>query len=217
MPIVFKKAREPISSYSHFLGAVLSVIGLGAMAIRFIATNSAGLLTVVSALLFCLSLISLYAASGIYHFICASDRVILALRKLDHAMIYVLIAGTYTPILLNLLPQPRAAAFTTAIWIAAAAGILLKLCWITAPRWLGTGLYIAMGWAILADLSALASMPLPFLLLLASGGISYTVGGIIYLIRRPNLSPQFGFHELFHLFVILGSLLHYFMVFFYIA
>ena len=216
MPKFFQNARDPISSYSHFLGAVLSLIGLAAMAIRLACGDSA-LQATISCLLFCLSLIALYSASGIYHFSCAPARVILILRKLDHAMIYVLIAGTYSPILLTQFPQPTNLYFTAAIWTAALCGIILKLCWINAPRWLGTSLYILMGWAILADLPAIAAMPLPAIALLAAGGICYTAGGLIYLFKRPNLSPSFGFHELFHILVIFGSLFHYFMVLFYVA
>lgn len=216
MPPIFQKARDPISSYTHLLGAALSVVGLVVMAVQLTLSNSS-LLTIISSMLFCLSLIALYSASGIYHFSTASSKVILILRKLDHAMIYVLIAGTYTPLLLTLLPRPNNIIFTTVMWAVALGGITMKLCWITAPRWLGTSLYILMGWAIVVDLPALGRLPVLGIVLLAGGGISYTIGGIIYMIKHPNFSPAFGFHELFHIFVILGSMLHYFMVLFYIA
>ena len=103
------------------------------------------------------------------------------------------------------------------IWGVALAGIVMKLCWINAPRWLGTTLYLLLGWAIAIDLPALAALPVPAVALLAAGGLLYTAGGLIYMIKRPNLSERFGFHEIFHLFVIAGSLCHYFLVLLYIA
>ena len=116
MPRIFQKARDPISSYSHFIGAALSLIGLVAMAIQLALTPGQNPLNAVSCILFCLSLIALYSASGIYHFSRAAANVLVVLRKLDHAMIYVLIAGTYTPLLLGLLPAPRAEVFTALAW-----------------------------------------------------------------------------------------------------
>ena len=216
MPAFFQKARDPISSYSHFIGAGLSLVGLFGMALRFIVEDRT-LVTVLSSLLFCISLIALYSASGIYHFSQAGAKAIRILRKLDHAMIYMLIAGSYTPILLFILPPEKGIPFTMMIWAVALAGILFKLCWINAPRWLGTLLYLAMGWAILIDPGALTNLSGPALFLLAAGGIFYTIGGTIYLFKYPNLSPSFGFHEIFHIFVVLGSICHYFMVFFFIA
>ena len=132
-------------------------------------------------------------------------------------MIYVLIAGTYTPLLLTLLPRPNNLIFTAAMWAVAAAGILMKMFWLGAPRWLSTTLYILMGWAIAVDLPAVGALPLPGIVLLVAGGLAYTVGGVIYMVKRPNLSERFGFHEIFHLFVIAGSVCHYLMVLLYIV
>lgn len=217
MPKIFEKARDPISSFSHFVGAGLSFFGLIAMCIHLVLQDSWEIKAAVSSILFCISLIALYSTSGIYHFTMSSDKIRLILRKLDHAMIYVLIAGSYAPLLLKLLPYPKNVWFTSAMWGIAAAGIIMKLFWINAPRWLGTSLYILMGWAILVDLKALAAFPIAGILLLVAGGVFYTIGGVIYMIKRPNPTPAFGFHELFHLFVIGGSVCHYFMVFLFIA
>ncbi len=217
MPHIFLKARDPISSYSHFIGAGLSLLGLAVMILHLAVSGPVSLMTVISTLLFCLSLIALYSASGFYHFSRASARIIALLRKLDHAMIYVLIAGTYTPVLLNLLPPTKAILFTSAIWAVALGGIVMKLCWINAPRWLGTSLYLLLGWAILIDLPAVGTLPAPGIALLLAGGLCYTFGGVIYMLKHPNFSKTFGFHELFHIFVILGSMFHYFMVLFFIA
>lgn len=215
MPLAFRKAREPFSSYSHFLGAVLSGVGLAAMLIRM-ALVGAGALTLLSATLFCLSLIALYAASSCYHFSGRGEAVLRMLKKLDHSMIYVLIAGSYTPILLRFMPAPRSYLFTAAVWLIALAGIAIKLLWIDAPRLLGTALYLLLGWAIVVDFGVVLSMPGPAIALLAAGGLSYTIGGVIYIAKRPNLSAVLGFHELFHLFVLAGSLFHYVLVFLYV-
>lgn len=103
------------------------------------------------------------------------------------------------------------------MWAVAAAGILMKMFWLGAPRWLSTTLYILMGWAIAVDLPAVGALPLPGIVLLVAGGLAYTVGGVIYMVKRPNLSERFGFHEIFHLFVIAGSVCHYLMVLLYIV
>ena len=132
-------------------------------------------------------------------------------------MIYVLIAGTYTPILLKYMAGVKGWLFVAAIWFCAFLGTVIKLCWFNAPRWLQTVLYIAMGWAVLFDISILQEMKGAAVLWLTAGGISYTAGAIIYMIKKPNISQFFGFHELFHIFVLLGSLFHFIMIFFYVA
>lgn len=215
MPHLFLKAREPFSSYSHFLGAVLSGAGLACMLLRMLLTGSDGI-TVFSVTLFCLSLIALYSASSIYHFSGRGERVLRVLKKLDHSMIYVLIAGSYTPIVLKFMVYPKALYFVAVIWAIALFGIAVKLLWIDAPRLLGTLLYLLLGWAIVTDFGVVLSMPAPAIALLAAGGLSYTIGGLIYIAKRPNLSRTIGFHELFHLFVLGGSICHYFMVFLYV-
>ena len=214
MPRVFLRAREPFSSYSHFVGAVLSGIGLFAMLLMLDDTVSGQL--AVAAVVFCLSLIALYSASSIYHFSGRGEAVLRRLKKLDHSMIYVLIAGSYTPIVLRYMPAPRSYLFLGAIWLIALSGIAIKLLWIDAPRLLGTALYLALGWAIALDFGVVLSMPAPAIFLLAAGGLSYTVGGIVYITKKPNIGAVLGFHELFHLFVIAGSLCHYLMVFWYV-
>lgn len=212
-----KKAREPISSFTHLIGAIISGLGLVLLLVKTIALSELSLINILSSALFGLSLIALYTASTVYHFSNASGKTVLMLRKLDHSMIFVLIAGTYTPIMLNFLPSPRNIAFTVFIWVFAAVGITLKLCWFGAPRWLQTVMYLTMGWAILLDVSVFQRMSAGALTLLILGGVSYTIGGIIYMIKKPNISRRFGFHELFHIFVLIGSLFHFLLVFRYIA
>ena len=169
-----------------------------------------------AAVVFCLSLIALYSASSVYHFSGRGEAVLRRLKKLDHSMIYVLIAGSYTPIILKFMPAPRSYVFLGVIWLIALTGIAIKLLWIDAPRLIGTALYLALGWAIAFDFGVVLSMPVPAIALLAAGGLSYTVGGVIYIAKKPNLGKMIGFHELFHLFVIVGSVCHYLMVFLYV-
>ena len=216
MPRAFHKAREPFSSYSHFVGAVLSGLGLFVMLIRLLLDGSVTGQIAAAAVVFCLSLIALYSASSVYHFSRRGEFVLRRLQNLDPSMIYVLIAGSYTPIVLRYMPAPRSYLFLGVIWLIAITGIAIKLLWIDAPRLLGTALYLALGWAIAFDFGAVLSMPAPAIALLAAGGLSYTAGGIVYIAKRPNLGPTLGFHELFHLFVIAGSVCHYLMVFLYV-
>ena len=216
MPRAFLRAREPFSSYSHFVGAVLSGVGLFAMVLRLLLDDAVSGQMAAAAVVFCLSLIALYSASSIYHFSGRGEAVLRRLKKLDHSMIYVLIAGSYTPVVLRFMPAPRSYVFLGAIWLVALTGIAVKLLWIDAPRLIGTALYLALGWAVAFDFGVVLSMPASAIALLAAGGLCYTAGGIIYIAKRPNLSAVLGFHELFHLFVIAGSLCHYLMVFWYV-
>ncbi len=211
------KARDPISSYSHMLGAVFFTVATVLLVGKTLTLADWSVKILVGVILFGCSLIALYAASSVYHFFNGSGQKLLMLRKLDHAMIYVLIAGTYTPVLLKYLSGLEGWIFTIAIWVCALVGIVIKLCWFSAPRWLQTLLYIAMGWAILFDISIFRSMSGMAVFLLAAGGLSYTVGGVIYMLKKPNISAAFGFHELVHVFVLLGSFFHFLMIFFYVA
>lgn len=213
----FLKAREPMSSFTHLIGVIFFAIATVCLIIKTLLEPHWSSEVLVGVVLFGVSLIALYVASTVYHFANGSVKKLMTLRKLDHAMIYVLIAGTYTPILLHYMVGSKSWLFVAAIWACALLGILIKLCWFSAPRWLQTVLYIAMGWAILFDISVLQAMEGAAVFLLAAGGISYTIGAVIYMLKKPNLTPLFGFHELFHIFVLLGSLFHFIMIFFYVA
>lgn len=215
MPRIFQKARDPFSCYSHFLGAVGSVIGLFLMLSHAVRQHAGGM-TMVSVSLFCLSLTALYTASAVYHYALAGEQTLRLLKKLDHSMIYILIAGSYTPIVLCYLKAPDSYLFLAVIWGIALFGIAVKLLWIDAPRLLGTILYLLMGWAVLFRLDVVLSMATPAIVLLALGGLSYTIGGVIYILKKPNCSPLIGFHELFHLFVLAGSLAHYLVVYWFV-
>ena len=203
----FQSAREPMSSYTHFLGVLLSLIGLPLSVLLYFVKGSGDPLHLLAALIFCCSTLALYTTSCVYHFSQGTPAHINHLRKLDHAMIYVLIAGSYTPMLMSFYPKKEALVFSLILWI--------KVFWFL-PRWVSTAIYLLMGWSILFDLGPLTRIPTGAIVLLAAGGVSYTIGGVIYGLKKPDLFRAFGFHELFHCFVLLGSLLHYLVVAIYI-
>lgn len=209
--------REPINAITHLVGAGLALIGTIFLLIEGSRTSELTTTVTLSLIIFGLSMVALYTTSGIYHLVQARDTVLLKLKKLDHSMIFILIAGSYTPFCMLSLSGIWKWSIVSIVWSIAFIGIILKVCWINMPRWLSTGLYIGMGWIALFALKplyhALSSGAFFFLVL---GGIMYTIGGIIYGLKKPNISKNFGFHELFHIFVMLGSFCHYWSVFKYI-
>lgn len=161
--------------------------------------------------IFILSAINLFGVSALYHVGSWKPSVKQWLRRLDHSNIYVLIAGTYTPVALLLLNQDKRQVLLVLIWSAAVLGVILSTAWITAPRFLSVAVYLGMGWASLAYLPDILDGGGPLVLtFIALGGISYSIGAVVYGRKRPNLSAEwFGFHELFHAFTILGFLFHF--------
>jgi hemolysin III len=133
------------------------------------------------------------------------------MKRLDHSMIFALIAGSYTPFCLIVLPNAWGITMLSLVWTFAGLGMLLKVAWPFAPRWLGVALYLTLGWiGIIPAHEVASSLTAAELALLLAGGAMYTVGGIIYALRRPDPYPRvFGFHEIFHLCVVAGSLLHF--------
>lgn len=212
-----KYFREPVSGFSHLLGALVSLVGLVALILKALTFKEYKYLSLTSAIIFGLSLIFLYTASSIYHLVKSSDGVIKFLRKLDHSMIYVLIAGTYTPICLISLNGYWRWSIFISIWTLAILGILFKMIWFNAPRWLSTAFYLLMGWLVVIAFSPLSKvLPTMGITWLVLGGVFYTIGGIIYALKLPNFSVKFGFHELFHIFVLFGSLSHFLLVYNYV-
>lgn len=213
---MFLKLKDPISGVTHLLGAALSAAGLALMIHHSILTNSK--LSLISSIIFGISLIFLYSASASYHLINISKHLTLILRKIDHMMIFVLIAGTYTPICLITLRGKTGTIILVSIWSLAALGVIINAVWFNAPRWLYTLFYILMGWLIILAFKPICNlMAIPGVILLVAGGIVYSLGGVIYALKWPLRNARyFGFHEIFHIFVILGSLFHYFMIFNYV-
>ncbi len=219
MTPMFRTAQDPISSETHAAGAALSLLG-GFILIAHALLQQASARDLAGAFVFVLSLIALYTASSVYHYYpgdVTSGGVKRLLRKLDHSMIYVLIAGTYTPFALKFLPEQKGLIFCAILWGIALVGTIIKLFWITAPRVLASAAYLAMGWSIVFVLRDFASCGPACLALVAGGGVLYSIGAVLYAIKKPNFSAGFGFHEVFHLFILGGSLLHYFAVFFFVV
>ena len=215
----FSYAQDPVSCETHAIGAAAAFAGGFLFLIRALKVG-APTLALAAAMCFCLSMMALYSASAIYHFYpgtAQSGGVKRFLRKMDHGMIYVLIAGSYTPFCLVLLPQPKGTRFCLILWAVAIAGILAKLLWINAPRILSTMVYLIMGWAVVFVAKDFAVLGQPCLTLVALGGVCYSVGAVFYAVRRPNLSAEWTFHEIFHLLILAGSLFHYLAVYFYVV
>ena len=170
---------------------------------------------------FITSMILLYAASTIYHTLDISPKVNKLLRKVDHMMIFILIAGTYTPVCMVVLGDRTGWGLLALVWSIALLGILIKACWITCPKWFSSILYIAMGWVcVLAFGKIIHALPRAAFGWLLAGGIIYTAGGIIYALKLPLFNSRhhsFGSHEIFHLFVMGGSLCHYIMMYQFVA
>lgn len=209
--------REPVNGFTHMAGAILSFIGLLAMVIKATLYNPSAT-AISSVIVFGISLILLYSASATYHLVVSNDKVINFLRRLDHAMIFILIAGSYTPFCLIALNGPTGWILFGVILTTAIAGVCFKLIWFNCPRWISTSIYVAMGWISVFLISplhkALSSQGI-FLLIL--GGVFYTIGAIIYATKPKFLNFKYlGFHEIFHIFIILGSLSHFLCVFNYV-
>lgn len=205
--------REPFNGFSHLFGALLSVIGLVLLIKRALSYGSVSHL--ISFIIFGVSLILLYTASALYHLLLISDRVTKVLRYIDHMMIYVLIAGTYTPVCLISLRGTRGTILLISVWVLAVAGIIVTGFWLNAPRYLSSMIYAAMGWLVIVTLPQLIpALTLPGFAWLLAGGIFYSIGAVIYGLKWPNLpSGLLGFHEIFHLFIIAGSICHYWVIF----
>ena len=209
--------RDPKSSMTHLIGGGLSIIALVMMLSKLVLTGNTGVAFYVASMMFGISMILLYLTSGIYHAI--SDKykkAVKILRKLDHSMIYVLIAGSYSPLCLLVLPRSTGIPVLVFLWSIALVGIIMKVCWMNQPRIFSTMIYIVMGWTALFVVKDLyAYMDLRAFVLLFLGGVFYTIGGVIYAIKKPNI-PNWSFHDIFHIFVMLGTLSHFLMVYLYI-
>ena len=208
------QARDPLSALTHFIG-FLAVIPVFVCLLERAETN----LQMIAFAIFGLSLMMLYGASTIYHTLKLSAEKIAFLRRIDHMMIFVLIAGTYTPVCLVPLAGKWGTILLTAIWLIALAGVFMKIFWMGAPRWLSTMIYVVMGWlSITAFVPLLKAVGWGGFGMLLGGGIAYTVGALIYALKKPNLAilKSFGFHEIFHVFVMIGSAFHIAFMFMYV-
>ena len=199
--------REPVNSLTHWAGALFALGGLIALLIIGWDTPA----KIISLAIYGVSLIAMFSASATYHMVRVKDRALEIFRKVDHAAIYLLIAGTYTPFCVNAFEGFWKWGMLTIIWSLALIGIIVKVFYIRAPRWLNAGIYLVMGWLALAAAGQmLAALPAWVLTWLIIGGVLYTLGAVVYITKIFNFKPGvFGFHEMWHIFVLFAAAAHY--------
>lgn len=217
--VKIRKIKDPGSAITHFIGMLMAAVATAPLMIKAKAEIQGG--TVVPALIFIISMILLYGASASYHTFDVSEKVNKVLKKLDHSMIFVLIAGTYTPVCILGLGNRLGYIMLVTIWSIAALGITFKLCWVTCPKWISSVMYILMGWlCMIAAPFLIRNQGMSAFMWLLVGGIIYTIGGVLYALKLTKFNERhknFGSHEIFHLFVMGGSFCHFMMVYLYLV
>ncbi len=210
--------REPGSAITHFIAWLLAVIAASPLIIKAAGNSPTATIAMI---IFMASMILLYGASTAYHSVAVSDKVLKIFRKIDHMMIFILIAGSYTPVCLIVLGGKMGYTLLALVWGIAIVGMAVKAFWITCPKWFSSTIYIAMGWTCVLVFGPLwHTLPHAAFGWLLAGGIIYTVGGIIYALKLPIFNSRhknFGSHEIFHLFVMAGSICHFIFMYFYVA
>jgi hemolysin III len=207
--------REPFNAYSHYLGALIALAWL--ILLMFEASeDSTG--RQISFFVYGVSVILMFLSSAIYHSLNVQTKVEELFRMFDHILIYVVIAGTYTPMCVILLKDGWQLGMVLGIWLFALGGILKKIFWLNAPRWFSTLIYLLMGWVSVIILPMIWNiMPHDFIYWIGIGGVFYTVGAVIYAIKKPDPYPKvFGFHEIWHLFVMGGAFSHFWAIYYYL-
>ena len=204
---MLKKLREPVNSLTHWAGALLALAGL----IALLIVGWGAPAKVISLIIYGVSLVFLFSASATYHMVRVKDKALEIFRKVDHAAIYFLIAGTYTPFCVNAFTGFWKWGMLSIIWSLAIIGIIVKVFYIRAPRWLNAGIYLLMVWLCVgAAGQMLASLPAWVLTWLILGGVIYTLGAVVYITKIFNFKPGvFGFHEMWHIFVLLAAAAHF--------
>lgn len=210
--------REPGSAITHFIGMMLAMFASVPLLVKVGLTQNRAEINAM--LVFIGSMVLLYAASTLYHSVVVSDHILKIFRKMDHMMIFVLIAGSYTPVCMIVLGDRLGYTLLVAVWTIAAVGMLIKALWINCPKWFSSVIYIAMGWlCVFVFGQLLETLEWKGFLWLLAGGIIYTVGGIIYALKLPIFNSKhtnFGSHEIFHLFVMAGSVCHFIFMYCYV-
>ena len=209
------KLRDPISGLTHLGAAILAFFGLIALIILSWGETA----KLVSLIVYGISLIAMFSASATYHMTISSPKVIEILRKIDHSAIYLLIAGTYTPFCINAFSGFWKWGLLAIIWSLALIGVGIKVFIVRAPRWVNAGVYLIMGWMIVAAIGEMIDkLPIGALTWLIVGGVIYTLGAVVYITKKLDFKPGvFGFHEVWHIFVILAATAHYVSILAYIA
>lgn len=211
--------REPGSAITHFIGMMMAIIAATPLMVK--AAVSSGAMSCFALTIFVGSMVALYGSSAIYHTLNVKDGILKKFRKLDHMMIFVLIAGSYTPVCLVILDTKVGYTLLVVVWSIAIIGMITKACWITCPKWFSSTIYISMGWVCLSVMGTLwNTLSLSAFLWLLAGGIIYTAGGVIYALKLPVFNAKhkyFGSHEIFHLFVMGGSICHFIFMYLFVA
>ena len=210
--------REPGSAITHYIGMMMAMIAAIPLLIK--ASLSQNVMSIVAMLIFIGSMILLYGASATYHAVNLTGKALKAFKKVDHMMIFVLIAGSYTPVCLLVLEPSVGYPLLGLVWATAIIGMLIKLFWVTCPKWFSSVIYIAMGWECVLVFGPLVeTLEVGAFWWLLIGGLFYTVGGVIYALKIPFLDrihKYFGLHEIFHLFIMAGSICHFVFMFLYV-
>ena len=211
------RVKDPVSTLTHFIAFAAAVAATPALLVHA-ALHGAASAELVSLSVFMLSMALLYGASSAYHAFRISARGMRVLKKLDHTMIFFLIAGSYTPVCAVSLGNAAGHRLLALVWTLALLGAVFKLCWVSCPKWVSSVIYIAMGWSCLTAMPQIvAALPPRGFFWLLAGGVVYTAGGIIYALKpKTDEKKAFGHHELFHLFIMGGSLCHYIFMYGYL-
>jgi hemolysin III len=199
------RMRGWLHTYAFFVAIVAGIV------VCSIAATRPGIAPLVGCAIYSLTVCGLFGVSALYHRRVWSPRGYATMRRLDHSMIFLFIAGTYTPFSALLLSPTKATVILSVVWGGALAGVVMKLAWPHGPRWVSAPLYIALGWVAVVVLpDFLHSAGIATLVLLSAGGVAYSVGAVFYALRRPNPWPKvFGHHEFFHACTLIAATCHH--------
>ncbi len=216
---MLKKIKDPGSAITHFIGMLMALFAATPLILKM--GNNPDKVHLIALLIFIVSMVLLYGASTLYHTLKLSEEKTKIFRKIDHIMIFVMIAGSYTPICVIVLEPQIGLPLLALVWGIAFTGIMIKAFWITCPKWFSSALYIAMGWVcVLAFTQIVNGLSHEAFMWLLAGGVIYTIGGVVYALKLKVFNQRhkyFGSHEIFHLFVMAGSVCHFILMYKYIA
>ncbi|MEU4692126.1 hemolysin III family protein [Actinoplanes sp. NPDC023714] len=203
------RLRGRLHQYAFFVALVCGIV------LCSIALSRPGIGPFISCLIYSITVCGLFGTSALYHRRVWSERGYQIMRRMDHSMIFIFIAGTYTPFCVLLLSESKATLMLSLVWFGALGGVALKMIWPHLPRWVGAPLYVALGWVAVAIIPDVVHMSVTVLVLMIVGGAIYTIGAIFYALRRPNPWPTvFGHHEFFHACTLVAAICHHIAIYF---
>ena len=212
--------KEPMSALTHLIGAVCSIFAMPVLLIHA-SLYHATKLDLIAYMIFMISMILLYSASTVYHSFSISPRVNKILKKIDHMMIFIMIAGSYTPVALIAIGGFKGMLLFITIWTLAILGMIFKFCFVTCPKWVSSVIYTCMGWTCIFFMKDIINcITVAGFLWLLAGGILYSVGAVIYAMNLSIFEKPihgFGNHEIFHCFILAGSLCHFIFMYHYLV